>query len=77
MKLALDYKKLHLRFFCGIGFALFIFTKKIKKENPGEAEKVKAAGKQIKKLLKDYKRKCGALNLVEIEGDGARIKIKV
>lgn len=77
MKLALDYKKLHLRFFCGIGFALFLLTNRIKRENPQEAENIRAVSKQIKKLLKDYKRKNGAFNLVEIESDGTHVTIRV
>lgn len=76
MKIALDYRKLHLRFVCGIGFALFILRKKLKKQHPDDAEKLKAVGKQIKKLVKDYKRKCGAFNFVEIVSEGARITIR-
>lgn len=77
MKLALDYKRLHLRFFCSTGFALFILRKKIARDNGEDARKLKSDGKQIKKLLKDYKQKNGAFNLVEIESDGIRITIKV
>ena len=77
MKLALDYKRLHLRFFCGTGFVLFILRKKIARDNGEDARKLKSAGKQIKKLLKDYKQKNGAFNLVEIESEGTRIVIKV
>ena len=77
MKLSLDYKRLHLRFFCGTGFALFILRRKVAKENPEDAKNVKSAVKEIKKLLKDYKRKNGALNLVEIESEGTRITIRV
>lgn len=77
MKLAFDYKRLHLRFFCGTGFVLFILRKMIAKESPEDAQKVKEVGKQIKRLLKDYKRKNGAFNLVEIESEGTRITIKV
>ncbi|MDE7439668.1 MAG: hypothetical protein K2N23_04085 [Clostridia bacterium] len=75
MKFALDYKKLHLRFICGIGFALHFMGKQIKRENP-EAD-FKPLLKSMKKLLKNYKRENGSLNLVEIESKETRILIKL
>ena len=77
MKLAIDYKKLHLRFFCGTGLALFIFTRRVKRESPGDAEKIKTTARQVKRLLKDYRRKNGPFNLVEIESEGTRITIRL
>ena len=76
MKLALDHKRLHLRLFFGIGFAVFIIKKIIKKNN-GSSQNLKSVGKEMKRLLKDYKRKKGALNLIEIESDGTKILIRL
>ena len=75
MKFAFDYKKLHLRFIFGTGFALHFIGKKFKKDNP-EAD-VKPLLKQIKNSFKSYKRANGALTLVEIESDKTRIVIKI
>lgn len=75
MKLAFDYKKLHLRFIFGTGFTLYVMGKKFKKDNP-EAD-VKPLIKDIKNSLKAYKRANGALTLVEIESDKTRIVIKL
>lgn len=77
MKFALDRKRLHLRFFFGMGFALFILRKIIERKNPDSAQNVKSIGKQLKRLLKGYKRANGALNLVEIESEGTRIIVRI
>lgn len=77
MKLALDRKKLHLRFVCGTGFALYLITRGMKKDSPDKAEKIKSIAKQAKKLLKDFKRKNGAINLVEVESKDTRIRIRI
>ena len=75
MKFALDYKKLHLRFVFGTGFALYVMGKRLKKDYPDVD--VKPLIKQIKKSLKSYKRANGALTLVEIESKETRILIKL
>lgn len=77
MKLALDHKKLHLRFIFGTGIILFIVTKIIKRENPETAKTVKSLGRDIRKILKNYKRAYGTLKLVEIESADTRICIKL
>lgn len=78
MKIALDYKKLHLRFVFGVGFVWFILTKIINGKDKAAAQKIKPIGRQIKKLLKDYKRNCGSLSLVEIESkNGTRIAVRI
>ena len=76
MKIALDRKRLHLRFILGTGFVLFLITKGIKKKVPAETVRIKIIGKQVKKFIKDYKRKNGSFNLVEVESEGMRIVVK-
>lgn len=75
MKLAFDYKKLHLRFIFGTGFVLHLIGKKFKKDNP-EAD-FRPLIKDIKNRLKNYKRANGALTLVEIESEKTHIVIKL
>ena len=77
MKLSLDYKKLHLRFYCGIGFVLFILKTAIKNK-AADVGNYKPPVRQIKKCLKDFKHEYGTFTLAEIEDkDGAKIVIKV
>ncbi len=51
MKIALDCKKLHLRFIFGTGFVLFVLRKAIKKYNKEAAGELKSICRQIKKLF--------------------------
>ena len=55
MKLAIDHGRLHLRFYCGTGFALFVISKLIKSKSVDAANTFKPLGKQIKKLLKELR----------------------
>lgn len=77
MKLALDYKKLHLRFLLGTGIAVVAIKRVIKNHAGDDASDIKVPGRQIKRLLKDYKRKNGPLTLLEIESNGTKIKLKL
>lgn len=77
MKIAVRYKKLRLYFFFGFGFVLFVLGKLIKRKDPAAAQEIKRLGRQIKKLLKDYKRRNGSFNLLEVESDGSCITVKL
>lgn len=78
MKFALDYKKLHLRFVFGMGFIMFIVIRAVKRKDPAAAKALKPLCRDIKKLLKEYKRANGAFSLVEIESsDKTHILIKL
>lgn len=79
MKISIDYKRAHLRFIFGTGFVLFVLRKVIGAKDKEAAQEMKPICKQIKKLLKEYKKANGPFNFVEIEDgkDKTRIVIKV
>lgn len=78
MKIAIDCKRLHLRFLFGNGFVLFVLRKAIKRKDKEAAKEMKPVCRQIKKLLKQYRRANGPFNLIEIEDKGkTRIVIKI
>ncbi len=78
MKFAFDYKKLHLRFLLGTGFVLFVLRKAVKRKDSQAAEELKPVCRQIKKLLKKYRRENGPFNLIEIEDkEKTRIVIRI
>lgn len=78
MKLTISDGKLRLRFVLGTGFVLFVVRKAVKSRAGVDGRVLKNLFKEIKKQLKEYKRKNGALTLLEIEsGENERIVLKL
>ena len=78
MKIALDCKKLHLRFIFGTGFVLFVLRKAIKNYNKEAVAELMQICRQIEKLLIDYEKANGPFNILEIEDSkNTRIVIKI
>ena len=77
MKFSLDRKMFHIRLHFSTGFAAFIIKKAIKKYAVDELKNFKAAGKRIKKLLKEYRRKYGPLTLLEIDSKDMKISLRL
>lgn len=77
MKLAFDHKKIHLRFIFGTGFILFVLRKVLGKNDREAAQELKPICREIKKLLKEYKKANGSLTLVDISGTDEDGKSKI
>lgn len=77
MKLAFDHKKIHLRFIFGTGFILFVLRKVLGKKDREAAQELKPICKEIKKLLKCYKRKNGSLTIFDVSGTDDKGETKI
>lgn len=75
MTVSVRVKRLRLKFFFSLGFAFFIAKAAVRKRNAAAGKIV--GDRRLKKALKDYKKRNGALVLAEVERDGVRVKVKL
>lgn len=77
MKIVIDHNRVHLRFLFGTGFVLFVLRKVMGKKDREVAQEMKPICREIKKLLKEYKKANGSLTLVDISGTDEDGKSKI
>lgn len=75
MTVSVRVKKLRLKFFFSLGFALFIAKRAAKKRSTVAGTIV--GDPLLKKALKDYKKRNGKLVLAETEKDGVRVEVRL